>query len=111
MGAVLIWGYRVWPGVLLGAILVNLNAEMTADVVFQQVLCIGLGSTAQALVGAWLIRRFVGFPGAYDDRAAVGKFVLLSGPVACLTSATWSVAGLWLIGVLKHDLVFNWFTW
>ena len=111
MAAVLIWGYRVWPGVLLGALLLNLTNDPLSWNAASGALCIAVGSTAQALLGAFLVRRLVGFPSAYDSRIAVGRFVLYSGPVACLTSATLSITALWLMGFMTHDLLFNWFTW
>jgi integral membrane sensor domain MASE1 len=52
--ALFIWGYRLWPGVFLGAFLVNIagpgGPARTID--------IAAGNTLEALLGAWLIHQF-----------------------------------------------------
>src|SRR6185503_11038012 len=54
IAALLLLGNRVWPGVLAGAFLVNLatNGHWDASA------GIAVGNTLEALVGAWLARRF-----------------------------------------------------
>ncbi len=111
MAGVLIWGYRVWPGVLLGSIALNVSVKAFTFDTVQSAMFIGLASTAQALLGAWLLRRFVGIPILLDDVASVGKFVLLSGPIACLTAATFSITALAVVGSIHLDPAFYWFTW
>mgnify|MGYP000246811738 CR=1 FL=1 len=59
LAAVLLWGYRVWPGIWLGAFLVNLT---TAGTVLTS-LGIAGGNTLEPLLGAWLVERF-----AHGDR-------------------------------------------
>ena len=111
MAALLICGNRVWPGILLGAIAVGASFDSTVSSIVSDVLCIGVGSTLQALLGAWLIRHFVGFPTFLENARTIGKFLLLAGPVACLTAATWSITALWLRGTITYDIGYNWFTW
>src|SRR5881396_2869499 len=50
LAAVLLVGYRVWPGIFAGAFLVNLS---TAGTVATS-LGIALGNTLEALAGGWL---------------------------------------------------------
>src|SRR5256885_16841748 len=54
LAATLLWGYRLWPGILLGAFLVNSITPGTpaTDV------SIAVGNTLEALTGAWLVNRF-----------------------------------------------------
>src|SRR5271157_4376390 len=54
LAALLMLGYDVWPGVLLGAFLVNL---MTAGSLATS-LGIAIGNTCEGLVGAYLVQRF-----------------------------------------------------
>ena len=56
LAALLLGGYRVWPGVALGAFLVN----VTTQVPLAAALGIACGNTLEAVAGAWLLRR-VGF--------------------------------------------------
>src|SRR5438093_11941774 len=51
LAAVLLWGYRVWPGVALGALLAN----SWTGVPFYTVAGITVGNTLEALVGAYLL--------------------------------------------------------
>ena len=58
LAAVLLWGYRVWPGVALGAMLAN----AWTGVPFYGVLGITVGNTLEALAGAYLLRELADFP-------------------------------------------------
>src|SRR2546425_1017245 len=54
LAAQLLFGYRLWPGILLGAFLVNLTTQGT----IATTLSIAVGNTLEALAGAWLVNRF-----------------------------------------------------
>jgi diguanylate cyclase (GGDEF)-like protein len=118
LAGILIFGYRTWLGVLLGSLCVNVgvsfDASSTAAILKSLVVAasIGAGATLQALAGAYLVRRFVGFPSALDDERDVGRFLILGGPLSSLVNATWSVTTLLVAGVVSADsYLFNWFTW
>ncbi len=55
LGAVLLWGYDVWPALAAAAFFVNYLSPIPA------VSCMGiaLGNTLSALLGGYLVRRFV----------------------------------------------------
>jgi integral membrane sensor domain MASE1 len=55
LAAVLVLGARAWPGVFLGAVLVNFTTASSLPVS----LAIAAGNTLEALAGAWLVNRFV----------------------------------------------------
>src|SRR5262245_16738668 len=50
----LIWGYRVWPGVLAGAFLVNVTTPASA----LTALGIAVGNTLEGVLAAYLVNRF-----------------------------------------------------
>ncbi len=54
--ALLILGYEIWPGIFLGAFLVNITTAGSA------LVCLGIaaGNTLEALAGAYLVTRFAG---------------------------------------------------
>ena len=118
LAGLLHFGYRVWPGVWLGSFGVNMalsgaaadtSAQWTATVM---AAAIGLGAAAQAVAGAWLVRRWVGYPTALAREGEVCRFVLLAGPVSCLINSTWGVGVLALKGVIPWaNTPFNWLTW
>src|SRR5580765_6154191 len=64
LAAVLLFGYRIWPGILLGAFTVNFvtlsgfEAEIGKSAAVS--LGIAVGNTLEALSGAWLVNRFAG---------------------------------------------------
>src|ERR1041385_7517931 len=76
LAAVLLCGVRVWPGVFLGALLVNLATPIPAVAAF----AIAIGNAAEAVVGAGVLRAF-GFRNSLDRARDVFKFV--SAVVIC----------------------------
>ena len=119
LAGLLLLGYRVWPGLFVGALLVNgwtplLTAESfeAAQFALLKSASISAGATVQALTGAFLIRRFIGFPNTLiQDRAVLG-FLLLGGPLACLIGASWGIATLAFMKEIDRSLIaLNWWTW
>src|SRR5258705_324695 len=74
LAAMLALGTRVWPGVWIGAALVNLSVESS----WLASALIGTGNTLEALVGATLTRRFIGVPYRFERAEDVLKFIALS---------------------------------
>jgi len=95
LAAILVFGYRLWPGIALGAFLAN----ATLSEPFGTILGITAGNTLEALAGAWLVNYFVGF----DRRMvrlvdAIGLIVLAAG-VGCAIAATIGTISLCLGGL------------
>lgn len=118
LAGLLLYGYRLWPAVWLGSFLINLSLSLdtsTAGTVYKSLFIasgIGLGAALQALLGVFLIKRFVGFPTALDNETDVIKFFVLGSPVSCLVNATVGTLTLMLAGVVSAGSVLvNWFTW
>jgi signal transduction histidine kinase/CheY-like chemotaxis protein len=74
LGALLLCGYRVWPGIFIGAFLVNAT---TYGNVFTS-SCIGLGNTLEALGAAWLIHRYARGPEVFERYQEVFRFVVVA---------------------------------
>src|SRR5262245_54111567 len=118
LAGMLVFGYRVWPGILIGHFLVNTYPSF--DGVFPStflkclLLCLSIatGGTLQAAIGAFLTRRFVGYPNRLDQARDIVAFLLLAGPISCLVAATVGTTSLLLFGVMPEaDYLFHWFTW
>ena len=92
LAAVLLLGYRAGPGILLGAFLANATAHEPI-----LVACgIAVGNTLEAVVGAWLLRRVIGFDNALERvKDAIGLILLAAG-LSTMLSATIGVASLCL---------------
>jgi PAS domain S-box-containing protein len=89
------FGYRLWPGIALGAFLAN----ATANEPLATAAGIALGNTLEALLGAWLLRSLVGFDTALERVKDVLGLVVLAAGVSTLVSATIGATSLCLGGV------------
>jgi signal transduction histidine kinase len=73
---------------------------------------IGFGAALQAVVGAYLVRRVVGFPNPLIRERDIGTFLGLGGPVSCLINATIGATSLLIAGKIPWVAYFhNWWTW
>lgn len=118
LAAVLLWGRRMWPAILLGSFALNLwngSAGGTAFPTPAILAAFGIagGSVLQALCAAWLAQRFVepGLP-RLDDPRRILKFILLTGPLGCLIAASVGVATLYGLGIQPGGTAFfSWWNW
>ncbi len=115
LGAVLAFGLRALPGVFFGSFLINIYIASDPEQgvwLFEIPALIGLNAMLQALVGRWLICRFIGFPFAYQRPALVVRFLLMGGLVSTLVNASLSNFVLWQFGILSGQAVWaNWLSW
>jgi diguanylate cyclase (GGDEF)-like protein/PAS domain S-box-containing protein len=106
-------GWRVLPGVALGALLLHLPGVWLPGVAVRDAwlasAAVTLGSTLQAWLGARWFRRWL-HP-ALDSARDVTRFLLLA-PAMCLMSATLSVPTLYRLGVVgEAERVGSWLSW
>jgi len=94
LAAFLVFGYRVWPGIFVGAFLANV---MTEGAVATS-LGIAVGNTLEGVTGAYLVNRFAGGTHAFDRPQDVFRFAVLAGTISTMVSATVGVASLSLRG-------------
>lgn len=107
MGILLLFGMRYWPGILLGAFLVNVT---TAGSVATSA-AIAAGNALEALSAAILIRNFAGGTRAFESTSGVLKFALFAGGASAV-SASIGVAALAARGFVPWNAVPPvWFTW
>jgi PAS domain S-box-containing protein len=118
--ALLVWGLRLWPGVLLGSFYFNWWLSTLLDggqpehwaMRVLVAAAIGGGVTLQALTSASLGRPLLASGGVLRSVRQAVPFLIVSGPGSCLISATIGVAARWGMGNMPADEVFaNWFTW
>lgn len=117
LAALLLWSRTVWPGVWLGSFLLNLwvsydhtGSLTTIDALIAAVLA--SGSTLQGLLGASLVRRFVGVSTALESGPQIIRFILLGGPLACVIAATVGIGTLYLSGrIPAQQFAYSWITW
>ena len=108
LAALLILGYRVWPGIFLGAFLVNITTAGS----FGTSGGIATGNTLEGLCGAYLVNRFAGGRNVFDRPENIFKFVVLAGMASPLVSATLGVTSLSLGGYADwSNYGYIWWTW
>ncbi|MGH8251537.1 MAG: MASE1 domain-containing protein [Steroidobacteraceae bacterium] len=117
LAGLLWWGPRVWPGIWLGSFLVNVwvsitstNAELSATSLLLAA-SIGVGSTLQALLGAFLVQRWVGISKLFESGPAILTFAAIAA-LCCLIAPTWGVTSMGILGVMDFGSYFgSWQTW
>jgi integral membrane sensor domain MASE1 len=81
LAALLIFGYRLWPGISLGVLLGSVLNGADIGVA----LGMALGNTLEALVGAYLLKSFVNFHNSMDrirDVVGLGAVSVLSTAIS-----------------------------
>jgi diguanylate cyclase (GGDEF)-like protein len=108
IAALLVFGYRLWPGILIGAFLVNLTTAGSVETS----IGIAIGNTLEGLAGCYLVSRFAGGKEAFARAQDIFKFALLAGMVATSVSATIGVVTL-AVGGFADWAAFGsiWCTW
>jgi integral membrane sensor domain MASE1/anti-sigma regulatory factor (Ser/Thr protein kinase) len=108
LASILLLGFRVWPGIFLGAFLANMA---TAGTVWTS-LGIAAGNTLEGLVGAYLVTKYARGVEAFDRPHDIFKFGLLAATLGTTVSATMGVTSLALGGVARwSDFGPIWSTW
>ena len=117
LAAVLLVGYRIWPGIWLGAFLANLwdffepanQFSLAAHLMASG--GIALGSTLQTLLGAYLLRRWNGWQTILERSQSVFRFIGV-GLLMSLVASSCGVTILYLAGFITlADYPLNWWTW
>src|SRR5215469_13154451 len=84
LASVLLWGYKVWPAIALAAFFVNFLTPIPT------VSCIGLalGNTSSALVGGYLVRRFVSDSPSFERLRDVPRVMAFGAAIAPAVAAS-----------------------
>ncbi len=116
LAALIICGLRYWPAVLAGSALVQLAAAWpligTPGWNPLGPMLVPVGATLQAVAGALLARRLIGFPNALDTPGSVVRLLAIVVPVSALVSCTIGVSALVWAGVIPPaSALFNAWSW
>ena len=107
IAALIIFGYRVWPGVLLGAAVANAASGAPIPVA----LGIGIGNTLEALIATYAVRQVSGFRLSMDRIRDVVALVIAAA-FGAVISATIGVTSLRLGGILTAPSIRDaWTAW
>jgi len=108
LAALLILGYRFWPGITIAAFIVNLVTGAPPVVA----LGIAIGNTLEALLGTYLLAHFVQFRSSLERVRDVLGLVLFASIISTLISATIGVSSLVLGDIVSPDRYSaTWLAW
>ena len=94
LASLLLLGNQAWPAIAVGAFLANITTHGSVAT------CAGIatGNTLEALVGAWLVRRYARGREALFSGLDAFRFTVLAGVLATSVSATFGVLSVTLWG-------------
>jgi len=108
LAAVVVWGYRMWPGIALGAFLANLTTAGSTPTD----LGIAAGNTLEALAGAYLLTNVARFHPSLDRVRDVLALVGYAAILSTTISATIGVASLAASGLVDGGQIGSaWRVW
>ena len=97
IAAMLMFGYRIWPGIFIGALLTNI---MTGLPIVTATL-IASGNTLEATAAAFLVLRLIGTSNPYSRAPDYFWFVIAACVISTCISATIGVTSLAISGELS----------
>lgn len=104
-GALFLYGYRIWPGIFIGALLLNLTISPLA-----LSIQIALTNTLGPIIGFWFLNKF-NRENIFSSLRMIMLF-LIAVIFASAITATGGVYALFLHGFLEEKVIFNvWSTW
>ncbi len=108
IASLLIFGYEVFPAILLGAFIVNVTT--TGNIPTS--IGIALGNTLEGIVGVYFVKKFANGIHAFDKVIDVFTFTILVGGISTTVSATLGVFTLFLGHLTSLQQFWNvWITW
>lgn len=115
-GVVYQWGWRMTPAIFLGSLAANVvtlsRQESLTTTTLAVTVFIALGTALQALVAATLVAQAIGRRAPLNASGEVMAFLLLSGPLAGMVSATVATVAEVASGLISADQwIVLWVTW
>ncbi len=119
IGILLLFGWKIWPGILIGAFILELyifhTLSPSGEFQFAQWMTasgIALGATFQALFAFALVRRTFGIPMVCRQSKDLAVLFLLCAPLASFVSPSIGVITLYFNQFITADAFLeNWFLW
>ncbi len=111
LAALLLFGYRVWPGITIGAFLANLLTLPDTPTGFLASAGICVGNTLESVITLWLLRHLVTSGSPFDRPSDVVLFTV-AAILACGAAASNGTTSLYLTGIIPREIFVRvWYTW
>lgn len=112
LASMLILGYRIWPAIFIGNIAITIWAFGFNNNHILLYLGFGLSACTSSVLGCFLIKKIVGFPNNLLEEKKILLFMLLAGPISCLSAPSLGVSCLYLFNIISNnEILVNWLTW
>ena len=115
LAACLVLGFHIWPGVFIGAFLANMIVLATGPYLSMPALLVSLGTatgnTLEALIGAYLVHRFISDKLPFNRTLDTIRFFLLGALASPLISATIGTASFCIYSSDWSRSAQMWLTW
>jgi signal transduction histidine kinase len=115
LAACLVLGLRIWPGIFLGAFFANVMVLANHNFQSVPVLLLSFvtatGNTLEAVIGAYLVQRFISSKLPFDNTLDTIRFILLGALASPLISATIGTAGFCMYTTDWSQYAPMWLTW
>ncbi|MGZ3770021.1 MAG: ATP-binding protein [Bdellovibrio sp.] len=109
--ALLLFGTKLWPGLILGAFFVNFSHAPEKIGILVAVL-ISFGNTLSILIAAKTIKKLLNFPRSFYFEKDIFLFLLIAGPMAGFISASMGVTTLFFLREIhSSNVTLNWLNW
>ena len=116
--ALFFYGLKVWPGLVLGAFLVNtpfggnLEVFLSNAASMHHNYLIALGNSTQAVIAYLILRRVLADLKTITRPADIVLFFLIAGPVCSLFASTVGASSLYVYGIIEaKEYATVWLTW
>ncbi|WP_431015532.1 MASE1 domain-containing protein [Bradyrhizobium pachyrhizi] len=108
LAAVLLRGYRTWPAIFVAAMIANATTAGS----LATAIAIAAGNSLEALVGAYLIKRWSNGCDTFSTPNSVAKFALICVVIAAPVSASIGLISLAMAGYVEPtNFTDVWVTW
>jgi len=113
LAACLVYGYRLWPGIFIGAFIANFTLP-GSNALFSSLflaLAAATGNTLEALLGTFLVQRRRVSPLLFDRMGDTLRFILFGALLSPIVSASFGTAGFCAAGSNWQGSGQMWLTW
>ncbi len=108
LASILIFGYKVWPAITIGAFLAN----FTTGAPVGAAVGISVGNTLEAVVAAYFLRNVLGFHNSLDRLKDILWLIIFAALLSTMISATLGVFSLYIFGVIPVSALRpTWIAW
>ena len=111
LSLMVLFGVRVWPGIMIGALIIFLKSFWiqsidTVQLLMSVAFIVSLFAAIEAITGTMLIKKFINRTYPFTRTIYAFYFIFIALAISLVSSAA-SVVSMSLAGLLEKELLFN----